>query len=313
MRALAEARGGGSSRRSGSNSSGRSTAPGSRCAAASQQQHGVALGDRARPPIVMSSPAIRPDQLHRRVVAQRLLDHRRRPVRVGGQRRPLPRLRSIASIALAIRLTVVSCPAISSRLQVATISSSVSWSPSSSAGSARRSGRRRGSRRRRVDRGRAGNPAARARPACAPRSRRRPSPVTVMNGSSDLGQQRRGRAELRLVLERHAEQPADHRDRQRVGQIGDGVERARRCRPSSSSPSTSRDDVGLERLDHLGHERLADQAAAAGCGRAGRGTGTPAARTAARSAPSAIARWATVDFSRSLADAGCRSTSSQSA
>ena len=41
-----------------------------------------------------------------------------------------------------------------------------------------------------------------------------------------LCQQRRRSAELRLVLDRHAQHPADHRDGQRMGQVGDGIEAA---------------------------------------------------------------------------------------
>ena len=72
--------------RSGSNRPGRSNAAGSRWAAASSSIMVSPLATVA-PPIVMSSPAIRPDQLHRRVVAQRLLDDA--PTRVSG-RRPAP-------------------------------------------------------------------------------------------------------------------------------------------------------------------------------------------------------------------------------
>ena len=71
-------------------------------------------------------------------------------------------------------------------------------------------------------------------------------------------------------------------------------------------------DVGLQRLDHLRRERLAAPACAAGCGRAGRGTGNPASPNGRGVV--AVGDLALRDgrFSRSLADDGCRSTSSQS-
>ena len=106
-----------------------------------------------------------------------------------------------------------------------------------------------------------------------------------------LRQQRRRTAELRLVLDRHAEQPADHRDGQRVGQFGDRIEGAAGLDVVQQCIDQS-DDVGFERLDHLGRERLAGPACEAGCDRADRGTGTPARRRAAACWPAAIASWA---------------------
>ncbi len=81
-----------------------------------------------------------------------------------------------------------------------------------------------------------------------------------MNGSSDWAISAGGAAELRLVLERHAKQPADHRDRQRVGEVGDDVE-VTGLGDRVEQGVDQRRDVGLQCLDDLRHERLADQLA----------------------------------------------------
>jgi hypothetical protein len=75
-----------------------------------------------------------------------------------------------------------------------------------------------------------------------------------------LGQQRRGPVELRLVFDRHPQQPADHRYRQWVGQIFDHIEFTL-GRDLFEQTVDHGGDIGFQRLDDLGRERLADQPA----------------------------------------------------
>ncbi len=82
-------------------------------------------------------------------------------------------------------------------------------------------------------------------------------------GVQRLRQQRRRPAELRLVLDRHTEQAADHRDRQRVGEVGDHVEPAL-LGDLVEQRINQRRDAGFQRLHHLRGERLADQSAKPG-------------------------------------------------
>jgi hypothetical protein len=168
--------------RFGSNSSGRSIDSGSRCAAAMSNIMLSPFG-MSTTPIVMCSPAIRMASCtggSYRMVSSTTIDTRPGSA---ARARHCAGCISIACIALAIRLTVVSWPAMRSRLQVATISSSVSWSPSSSAAMSPEIRSPRGSPRRRSM-----SPWRYSR-SHRPASSRRPtpsadSPVSVLNGSN---------------------------------------------------------------------------------------------------------------------------------
>ncbi len=89
----------------------------------------------------------------------------------------------------------------------------------------------------------------------------------LVRSLADVGVERAGQllrpdAEDRLVFCRHAEHLADHCDRQRVRQVGDGVHRAALL----GGVEQSVDDLlhaGPQRLDGPGAERLADEAAQA--------------------------------------------------
>ena len=203
-------------------SSGRSNAAGSRCAAARSNIIVSPLG-RSTSPIVISSAAIRPTSCtggSYRSVSSMIIGARSGSPASSDQYRGW---RSIARIALAIRFTVVSWPAISSRLQVATISSvgqlvAVLLS--------------RDQRRDQVLAGhgpRAPRPDRHVPAQPVPGLHAFVKAVGHFTGERDEGveslcEQRRGSAELRLILDRHTQHPADHRDRQRMGQVGDGIE-----------------------------------------------------------------------------------------
>ena len=70
-------------------------------------------------------------------------------------------------------------------------------------------------------------------------------------------------AELRLVFDRHAEQPADDRHRQRIGEVTDHIEPAGSghfIQESVHQPT----DVGFQLFHHMWRERLARQLAQPG-------------------------------------------------
>jgi hypothetical protein len=78
-----------------------------------------------------------------------------------------------------------------------------------------------------------------------------------------LRQKRRRKAELRLVLEWHTEQPADDRHRQGIGEVFDDLEPALLGDPVKQSID-KRADIRLQRVHHFGCEGLADQFAQPG-------------------------------------------------
>ena len=68
---------------------------------------------------------------------------------------------------------------------------------------------------------------------------------------------------MRLVFDRDAEQSADHRDWQGMGQVGDEVKLTVGRRLVKKRVDHA-GDVGFQRLDDLGHEGFADQPAQPG-------------------------------------------------
>ena len=78
-----------------------------------------------------------------------------------------------------------------------------------------------------------------------------------------LRQQSRGPAELSLVLDRHPEQSADHRDRQWIGKIADHLQPAR-VGDLIQQSIDERGDVGLEAPNDSGRERFTDKFAQPG-------------------------------------------------
>ena len=184
-----------------------------------------------------------------------------------------------------MRLTVVSWPATSNRLHVAMISSSVSWSPDSTTWI---------------------RPDIRSSPGSSATLRDQVREVFVepqlglhlavqvvrsLAGERDervkrSGRQRRSRAELVLVLHRHAEQTADHRHRQRMCQIGDDVE-VTVLLDRVEQPVTSAVISGSSVFTTLGANALLPAFAAA-CGPADQGTGSSGRRIRRRRAPAAL-------------------------
>ena len=261
-----------------------------RCAAAKKQHHGVALGElwiAADRHVVGGDPA---DQLHRRVVAQRLLDDGRS---AAADRRPAPPTAAGAAASPGSRWRSGS-PSSRGRRSAAGCRSrrsprAVSWSPSSSAAINAEIRSSRGADRRVVDEVAQVPAQPHARPPCARSKPSGRSPVKVMNGSSPCASS----AEARLNCGSSSIGTPSSRQ---ITATGSGwarsaidIEACRRGSTSSSSAVDQSDDVGFERLDHPRRERLLRQLAQPGVIGRIEEQEPRRRRTAAAAAPAAIA------------------------